>query len=655
MGSPIQKLRRKKVSLARFELSKRRLLLMDLSNDNPALSIHMILHSARIKNFKGAEDVTLTFGSKGKNRILTLIGLNESGKTTILEALHYFNTGESDTDALLEGPFTKSNLEEIIPRHEATSFSDEISIQVRFELTDNEVDIILQLMSEQNIFIDRESLDRRFSVTQVIRYVNSEHKANTRYWTFGFEAKTGKQRKARSHRGNSSHEWLACVRIVSNLFPKFCYFPTFLFDFPQKIYLEETEGEDSKNRYFRELINDIVGSLGKELTVKDHIVNRIRATKQKEEATWTWFGFLGSTKRSLVDQVALEAANEVSKTVFSSWKRIFNRDYENKRVEISVNYEQETDSIYAEFFVVDGAQKFKLADRSLGFRWFFCFLLFTHFRARRETNENVLFLFDEPASNLHSRAQSELLQSFEFLAADKNYVVYSTHSHHMIEPKWLNSAYIVSNRAVDPDNSEIFSTNPTQIEAQKYREFVGNHPNKRTYFYPILEKLDYAPSDIELASNALLVEGLNDWCVFTLAAQQRPSELQFNLIPGTGAGALDPIISILTGWGRKTSVFLDSDKPGKKSKAAYAAKWQYSDAQLAELHDFDNSAASMEKLVLKHHKDEIAEFFSVTTVKKMHVTRFLRENLATGTLILDDAITKTANAVLDWAEDQLGS
>lgn len=615
----------------------------------------MLIHSASIKNFKGAADVTLTFGSEGQNRILTLVGLNESGKTTILEALHYFNAGESETDALLEGPFSKANLEDIIPRHKASSFSDEILITVHFELSDSEVEIVRQLMAEQDVLIDAASFNRNIIITQAFAYQNSEYTGSTRRWRVSFDSRTGKQRKSRSHRGNKSDEWVKCIRILATLIPNFCYFPTFLFDFPQKIYLEETEDEDNRNRYFRELINDIVGSLGQNLNVEDHIVDRIRSAKQKDSDPWNWFGYLASKKRALVDQVALEASNEVSKTIFSSWKRIFNRDYENKRVEISINYEQENDAVFAEFYVVDGAQKYKLADRSLGFRWFFCFLLFTHFRAKRETNENVLFLFDEPASNLHARAQSELLESFGLLAAEKNYVVYSTHSHHMIEPSWLNSAYIISNKAVDPDETEVFSTNPTQISAQKYRSFVGAHPNKRTYFYPILEKLDYAPSTLEFGQHSLLVEGLNDWCVLKSAMDKKEKPLSFAVIPGTGAHSLNPVISMITGWGQRTLIFLDSDGAGKQSKSKYQKTWFFSNDEIKELHQFDKSTTSIEKLILKFHKQEIAEFYSVGAVKKMHVTRYLRENLASGNLKLDPKIIEVANRVLDWATEEFQS
>jgi len=56
-----------------------------------------------------------------------------------------------------------------------------------------------------------------------------------------------------------------------------------------------------------------------------------------------------------------------------------------------------------------------------------------------------LFLLDEPASNLHSTAQAQLLKSFEKLPS----LIYTTHSHHMINPKWLEGTYVVKNEGLN--------------------------------------------------------------------------------------------------------------------------------------------------------------------------------------------------------------
>ena len=75
------------------------------------------------------------------------------------------------------------------------------------------------------------------------------------------------------------------------------------------------------------------------------------------------------------------------------------------------------------------------------------FLLMTSFHGLDDDGPKSLFLLDEPASNLHSTAQAELLKSFRSLV-EKCDLVYTTHSHHLIDVRWLDGAYVVKNAAL---------------------------------------------------------------------------------------------------------------------------------------------------------------------------------------------------------------
>lgn len=50
----------------------------------------MQLEGFRVENFKGIKRADLRFADHDSARVHTLVGLNESGKTTLLEALHSF-------------------------------------------------------------------------------------------------------------------------------------------------------------------------------------------------------------------------------------------------------------------------------------------------------------------------------------------------------------------------------------------------------------------------------------------------------------------------------------------------------------------------------------------------------------------------------------
>src|SRR3989344_3286322 len=117
--------------------------------------------------------------------------------------------------------------------------------------------------------------------------------------------------------------------------------------------------------------------------------------------------------------------------------------------EIKLDPEYTDGKLYLSFKIrTESKKEFLVKERSKGFKWFFSFLLFTEFRKKRTSN--ILFLLDEPASNLHSSAQAKILDALSELSTD-SLVIYSTHSHHLINPKWLVCAYICINENLSSD------------------------------------------------------------------------------------------------------------------------------------------------------------------------------------------------------------
>ena len=212
-------------------------------------------------------------------------------------------------------------------------------------------------------------------------------------------------------------------------------------------------------------------------------------------------------------------------------------------------------------------------ERSLGFRWFFVFLLLTTFRGlRRESVRELLFLFDEPASNLHSSAQAQLLDSLERLSS-RCRVLYTTHSHHLINPDWLEQTFVVRNKGADPTTDLVTVTAlQTDIAIERYRTFASAHPEQSQYFQPILDVLDYAPSRLEMVDELVLVEGKNDFYALRYAAMAFANN-GLNFYPGGGAGSLDDVIALYLAWSRNFVVLLDSDTEGKKQQQRYQGRF----------------------------------------------------------------------------------
>ena len=88
----------------------------------------------RISNFKGIEDTTIKLDSS--SNIYTLIGLNESGKTTVLEALNYWSYSQESKDTIeCLGFQTIQDDYELIPIGETSNFSKNSSVTATLKLS----------------------------------------------------------------------------------------------------------------------------------------------------------------------------------------------------------------------------------------------------------------------------------------------------------------------------------------------------------------------------------------------------------------------------------------------------------------------------------------------------------------------------------------
>lgn len=81
--------------------------------------------------------------------------------------------------------------------------------------------------------------------------------------------------------------------------------------------------------------------------------------------------------------------------VFGAWNEISGRNVSGKTVRVDFGVDSEVGNIpYLQLIIHDGEQDYAIHERSLGFRWFFTFLLFTQFRASRKSERGTIFLFD---------------------------------------------------------------------------------------------------------------------------------------------------------------------------------------------------------------------------------------------------------------------
>lgn len=568
-----------------------------------------------IENFKGIERVRIDFEDAPQLNVYTLVGLNESGKTTILEAINAF-TYKTETLKPLELPrYSISDVHELIPISKRENFNESVKIVVGLTLEEEDEKLIAKQLKKELGFRLAEDIGK-VTIYQVYKF--SDSKYNQEESPVEWELRLyGKKKRAKINRELRGEDWKQAMQFIKPLIPSILYFPNFLFDFPDRIYLGDYGVDDAQHKFYRTVIQDILDSLGTGTNIETHILDRAKSGDAND--------------KKHLSALLLKMSRKVSKTVFDAWSKIFDRKIQDMEITIDCDSD-ESGRYYLAFEIKDADGIYAINERSLGFRWFFVFLLLTQFRGfRKDAPKNVLFLFDEPASNLHPTAQTQLLNSLDKLT-ENGKVIYTTHSQYLINPDWLEGAYVVKNEGLDYEDEEAYTARKTKIVLERYRTFAVKYPDQTTYFQPILDVLDYSPSKLENVPNVIMCEGKNDFYILSYFCKvicRDKSKLEF--LPGTGASSLDNVIRLYIGWGLNFLVFLDSDSEGGRQKERYLREFgAIVEDRILTLEDInkDWKKCELEDLIPESERLDLQKstYPESKEYEKIHFNRGIQEN-----------------------------
>lgn len=193
-----------------------------------------------------------------------------------------------------------------------------------------------------------------------------------------------------------------------------------------------------------------------------------------------------------------------------------------------------------------------LKNRSKGFNWFFSFLVWFK-KIQEDQNSNYILLLDEPGLNLHATAQADLLRFFDDLATEYQ-IIYTTHSPFMIDSLKLPSVRTV-----------------VETETGTKISDTVQEKDPKTLF-PLQAALGYnIAQNLFVSQQNLLVEGVSDLIYLTVISDLLKSNSRTGLkeditiVPVGGLDKVSTFISLLGASKLKIVCLLDTfvDQKGK--------------------------------------------------------------------------------------------
>lgn len=245
--------------------------------------------------------------------------------------------------------------------------------------------------------------------------------------------------------------------------------------------------------------------------------------------------------------------------VSKKFKEIFQQADENFKLKIRFGTSKK-EIIFLTQDKTSGNSSINLSQRSDGFKWYLSLYLTLYEYLNKTDDTKYILLLDEPNLYLHPGAQNNLLFNVFYKEFNDVQIVYTTHSPYMIDSD--NSFSI---RIIEKENqTKIYNSSREYAEKNKKIKDVDT-------LSPLLTALELNISNsliINEKSVLITVEGIQD--VYLLQAMIKKCNYiskfeNVKFVSAMSAEKVPYMFSYLYGMGYNVFVLVDDDKPGRKA------------------------------------------------------------------------------------------
>lgn len=571
--------------------------------------------------------------------ITVLVGMNESGKTSILEALAKSNYFQKDNKFKFNTTHDyprkeKKNLdksgEDAMALTCTYSIDDELLSKIAIDLGSNvfiqkTLDVTYKY-SNGRIFNDIKCNIQKFIEKKTTQLTISSKALNDKVLSVknskDLESLIAEYKDEKIIKGltslkkyfeniskwndNPILEYIARKYITPSL-PKFLYYDEY-YSLPSRISIEKLEGD--------ELETDEQKTARALFDLADINVNELIKSENYED----FIAELEATQAIITNELFRYWSSNTNLEI------IFSIDKVEKEIERNIRNQYGSDEKIKDVKIVEHVLEIRvknrrtgvslpLKNRSKGFNWFFSFLVW--FKKIQEDNaNNYILLLDEPGLNLHASAQKNLMRFLKDLSVDYQ-IIYTTHSPFMIESDNLTKVRTV------------FETENGSIVSDSIQE---KDPNT---LFPLQAALGYSiAQNLFVSKHNLLVEGASDLLYLQVMSSLLQSigrtglDEKITIVPTGGLDKVSTFISLLRGSELEIVCLLDSfrDAQGKAKLDDLIEHKIITSKKVRFFHEFltDYSTADIEDLF---EKSDYLKFYNEAYPAKVILITELNEKI----------------------------